>query len=101
MFVINILAQPDSVHTVEDALAHIPQSQPQPLQVGQLRSSEASEQVQIEKLPSVLVLHLKRFMYDAAVDGTFKISKSVQFAPELEIPLGMVFSVVSPRASQG
>jgi ubiquitin carboxyl-terminal hydrolase 10 len=50
----------------------------------------------LEVLPPVLVLHLKRFLYDAAADGIVKISKPVRFAPELEIPLGMIFSFVSP-----
>jgi ubiquitin carboxyl-terminal hydrolase 10 len=52
--------------------------------------------VQIEALPSVLVLHLKRFLYDATADGEVKISKHVQFAPELEIPLGTVLLFISP-----
>jgi hypothetical protein len=88
-----IFAQPDSVHTVEDALAYI--SRPQPVHVGQSSSSEVSQQVQIEALPSVLVLHLERFLYDAAADGIVKISKPVQFPPELEIPLGKSFSTFS------
>ena len=90
---LRILAQPDSVHTVEDALAHI--SQPQPVQAGQSGSSKMSQQVHIEALPSVLVIHPNRFLHDAAADGTAKINKPVQFAPELEIPLGTIFSFVS------
>ena len=50
--------------------------------------------MQIEALPSVLVLHLERFLYDAAADGIVKINKPVQFPPELEIPLGKSFSFV-------
>ena len=49
----------------------------------------------LEALPPVLVLHLERFLYDAAADGIVKISKFVQFAPELEIPLGTIISFVS------
>jgi ubiquitin carboxyl-terminal hydrolase 10 len=62
-----IFAQFDSVHTVEDALTHIsqPQRASQPVQVGQLSSSDVSQQVQIEALPPVLVLRLKRLLYDA------------------------------------
>jgi hypothetical protein len=59
-------------------------------------SSEASQQVLTEALPPVLVLHIKRFLYDVAADGIVKINKPVQFAPELEIPLGTKFSFVSP-----
>ena len=94
----SLFAQPDSVHTIQDALAHI--SQPQPVRVGQSNSSEASQQVHIEHLPPVLVLHLKRFLYDVVTDGTTKISKHVQYPPELEIPLGTNSSFLSPMAAK-
>ena len=90
----HVLQKHDSVFSIEDALARI--SHLQPVQLGPSGLSEASQQVLIEVLPSVLVLHLKRFLYDAAADGIVKISKPVQFAPELEIPLGTKFSFVSP-----
>ncbi|KAF8470409.1 hypothetical protein DFH94DRAFT_811604 [Russula ochroleuca] len=80
--------QPDSVLTIQDALAHI--SQPQSVEVGPSGSSEASQQVLIEALPPVLVLHLKRFLYDTAARGVVKIGKPVQFTPELEIPLDIM-----------
>ena len=47
-------------------------------------------------LPLVLVLHLKRFLYDVAADGVVKISKPVQFAPELEILPGTILPFVFP-----
>jgi ubiquitin carboxyl-terminal hydrolase 10 len=84
----------DSVKAIEDALGRI--SHPQPVQIGPSGGGEASQQVLIEALPPVLVLHLKRFLYDVAADGVVKIGKPVRFAPELEIPLGMIFSFVSP-----
>ena len=70
------------------------------VEIGQSGSSEASQQVLLEALPSILVLHLERFLYDAAMDGSNKISKFVQFAPELEIPLGTIFSFVSSMLSE-
>ena len=87
-------AQPDSVQTIQDALAYL--SLPQLVQAGQSSSSETSQQVQIEALPPILVLHLERFRYDAVADGIVKISKPVQFAPELEIPPGTDFLLRSP-----
>ena len=84
--------QTDSVHTIQDALAHI--SCPEPLQVDRSNDSNlgnASQQVQIGALPPILVLHFKRFLYDAATDGIIKVSKPVQFTPELEIPPGTDF----------
>jgi ubiquitin carboxyl-terminal hydrolase 10 len=83
----------DSVGTIEDGLARI--SHPQVIQLDSADFSEASQQVLIETIPPVLVLHLKRFLYDAAADDIIKISKPVRFAPELEIPLGMMFPLFS------
>ena len=54
--------------------------------------------MRIEALPPILVLHLKRFLYDATADGIVKISKPIRFAPELEIPLGTIlFFPAQPR----
>jgi ubiquitin carboxyl-terminal hydrolase 10 len=82
------------VHTIQDALALV--SRPQPVRVSQSNSSEASQQVQIEVLPPVLILHLERFLYDTTADGTMKFNKPVKFATELEIPLGTVLPVSFP-----
>ena len=65
------------------------------VKVGQSNSREANQQVYLEALPSILILHLERFLHDTATDGLNKISKFVQFAPELEIPLGTIFSFIS------
>jgi ubiquitin carboxyl-terminal hydrolase 10 len=46
---------------------------------------DASQQVLIETLPPILVLHMKRFLYDTKVNGVVKIGKQVTFGPELEI----------------
>jgi ubiquitin carboxyl-terminal hydrolase 10 len=94
MINIKTLRKHDSVCNIEDGLAQI--SHPQPVQLGPPGFSEASQQVLIEALPPVLVLHLKRFLYDVAEDGIVKISKPVKFAPELQIPSGMTFTLVSP-----
>ena len=85
--------QHDSVQTIQDSLAHI--SQPQPLQVGQSGSIEASQQVRIEEFPPILVLHLNRFVYDETTDELVEINKPVHFGPELEIPLGTILLCVS------
>ena len=49
----------------------------------------------ISVLPPVLVLHLNRVRYDAAAGGLIKIGKSIQFGPDLEIPLGTIFSFLA------
>jgi Ubiquitin carboxyl-terminal hydrolase len=86
----NFFPQPDSVHTVQDALAHI--SRPRFAQVGPSGPStdEASPHVMvlIETLPTVLVLQLKRFSYDATTGGVIKNTKHIKLSSELEIPPG-------------
>jgi ubiquitin carboxyl-terminal hydrolase 10 len=61
----------------------------------------ASQQVLIEVLPPVLVLHLDRVRYDVAMGGIKKIGKSIQFAPELEIPLGTIFTFLAEAETRG
>lgn len=46
----------------------------------------ATKQVFIETLPPVLILHLKRFQFDAQGHGTIKIWKKIDYPLELEIP---------------
>jgi hypothetical protein len=69
-------------------------SQSQSMQDGRSGSSDASQQMLIEALPPILVLHLKRFRYDddAAAGGITKIGKFIRFGPDLEIPLGTIFT---------
>jgi ubiquitin carboxyl-terminal hydrolase 10 len=82
--------KPEAVHTIIDALQQL--SQPQTVQVtsptraGQ--TVDAQQTVLIDSLPSILVLHLKRFMYDTNVKDVVKIGKKVAFERELEIAPG-------------
>lgn len=48
----------------------------------------AQQQVLIEALPPVLVLHIKRFCYDKASGGVVKVGKRVRFSGELDIGSG-------------
>jgi ubiquitin carboxyl-terminal hydrolase 10 len=65
------------------------------MQVSASDLGNVSQQVLIEVLPPVLVLHLNRARYDAAAGGLKKIGMSVQFGPELEIPLGTIFTFLA------
>jgi hypothetical protein len=77
----------EQVYTVKDALQYI--STPSSVQVTSASrpgvTMDASQQVLIETLPPILVLHMKRFLYDTKVNGVVKIGKQVSFGPELEI----------------
>ncbi|KAI5985420.1 hypothetical protein EDC04DRAFT_2590262 [Pisolithus marmoratus] len=81
------IQQRDQVHTINDALSYI--STPQSVQVTSVTKPgavlDAKQTVQIETLPPILVLHLKRFLYDASAGGTAKVGKQVVFGPELEV----------------
>ena len=48
---------------------------------------EASRSLYLDELPSVLILHLKRFIYDEnSSAGCQKLLKSIDFPVDLEIP---------------
>ncbi|KAJ8480867.1 hypothetical protein ONZ51_g6373 [Trametes cubensis] len=78
--------QPENVKTLQDALQHI--SHPQQVQINiptRPTAIDATQQVLIEALPPVLILHMKRFLYDTKVGDVVKVGKQVAFSPELEI----------------
>lgn len=81
------IGSPD-VRNVVDALRGL--TRPERLQ-GNFNSPRgkdvlATKQVFIESLPPILILHLKRFQFDAEGNGTVKIWKNVGYPLELEIP---------------
>lgn len=81
------IGSPD-VRNVVDALRGL--TRPERLQ-GDFNSPRgkdvsATKQVFIESLPPVLILHLKRFQFDAEGNGTVKIWKKIGYPLELEIP---------------
>ncbi|KAJ7304688.1 hypothetical protein DFH08DRAFT_51150 [Mycena albidolilacea] len=79
--------QRDGIHTIADALALI--SHPQTVQMSHPSRPgivvDASQQILIDALPPILILHVKRFCYDTAVGGVVKVGKRVAFGPELEV----------------
>ncbi|KAF5658548.1 ubiquitin thiolesterase [Fusarium circinatum] len=81
------IGSPD-VRNVVDALRGL--TRPERLQ-GDFNSPRgkdvtATKQVFIDTLPPVLILHLKRFQFDAEGNGTVKIWKKIGYPLELEIP---------------
>ncbi|KAI5124370.1 hypothetical protein M0805_008973 [Coniferiporia weirii] len=84
--------QREQVNSIEDALRYI--SHPQQVQVSSVTKGgapvDAIQQVFVEALPQILVLHLKRFLYDTNLKDVVKLHKQVAFGPELEIPLDAI-----------
>ncbi|KAI1492552.1 hypothetical protein F5X96DRAFT_373059 [Biscogniauxia mediterranea] len=76
------------VHNIVDALKGLtrPETLHGDFSSPRGRDAIATKQVFIESLPPVLILHLKRFQFDAEGTGTVKIWKKVGYPLELEIP---------------
>ncbi|KAJ3177962.1 hypothetical protein HDU85_005679 [Gaertneriomyces sp. JEL0708] len=76
---------PDGVHSIEDALSNL--TDPEVLE-GFTSSKggkiDAVKQAYIESLPPILILHLKRFVYNPAT-GAEKVTKCVSYPIELKI----------------
>lgn len=82
---LTLLSQPHNVRTVEDALTNL--TLPEPLPDFVSRSGvrvDATKQVYLETYPPVLILHLKRFLYDN-VGGVQKSGKVIGYGTELVI----------------
>ncbi|BGP04089.1 Ubiquitin carboxyl-terminal hydrolase [Rhodotorula toruloides ATCC 204091] len=77
--------QPDHVLSIEDALVQLtaPESLPDYV-TSRGRTLDATKQVFLDALPPVLILHLKRFLYDE-VGGVQKSTKKVAYGTELAI----------------
>lgn len=77
--------EPDHVRTIEDALLNLTLPEPLPdfISCKGLRV-EAMKQVYLESFPPVLILHLKRFVFDN-VGGVQKSGKLIGYGTELEI----------------
>ncbi|GAA5898007.1 uncharacterized protein JCM6883_000890 [Sporobolomyces salmoneus] len=78
--------QPDHIHTIEDALLSLtsPESLPDyPTPRGTL-TQDATKQFTLDELPPVLILHLKRFLYDEKW-GSQKCTKKVGYGTHLRI----------------
>lgn len=77
--------QPDNVRTIEDAIQNItvPEIMHDFISPKNVRV-EATKQVYLENLPPVLILHMKRFVFDN-VGGVQKLQKPVQYGAQLTI----------------
>ncbi|WVQ93568.1 hypothetical protein IAU59_000643 [Kwoniella sp. CBS 9459] len=80
--------QASSVLDITDALKHMTEPEIVPGVWSAARGMEvdATKQVLIETFPQVLILHLKRFVYDAAERAVVKRNKPIAYGPELVVP---------------
>ncbi|XP_053066858.1 ubiquitin carboxyl-terminal hydrolase 10 isoform X7 [Acinonyx jubatus] len=84
-FTLQLDIQSDKIRTVQDALESlVARESVQGYTTKTKQEVEISRRVTLEKLPPVLVLHLKRFVYEKT-GGCQKLVKSVEYPVDLEI----------------
>ncbi|KAI0100148.1 hypothetical protein GGR51DRAFT_551648 [Nemania sp. FL0031] len=76
------------VSNIVDALKHYTRSETLNEDFGSTRpdTKPPTKQVFIESVPPVLILHLKRFKFDPAVNRTIKLWTKIDYPLELELP---------------
>nr|XP_031857112.1 uncharacterized protein CI109_007505 [Kwoniella shandongensis]KAA5524183.1 hypothetical protein CI109_007505 [Kwoniella shandongensis] len=84
--------QAPNVLDISDALKHIaePEIVPGVWSAARGANVDATKQVYIESCPQILILHLKRFVYDPVERAVVKRNKPVGYGAELVIPLEII-----------
>ncbi|XP_027702222.1 ubiquitin carboxyl-terminal hydrolase 10 isoform X1 [Vombatus ursinus] len=84
-FTLQLDIQSEKIHTVQDALESlVARESVQGYTTKTKQEVEISRRVTLEKLPPVLVLHLKRFVYEKT-GGCQKLIKNIEYPVDLEI----------------
>uniref|UniRef100_A0A9L0T621 ubiquitinyl hydrolase 1 n=1 Tax=Equus caballus TaxID=9796 RepID=A0A9L0T621_HORSE len=84
-FTLQLDIQSDKIRTVQDALESlVARESVQGYTTKTKQEVEISRRVTLEKLPPVLVLHLKRFVYEKT-GGCQKLVKNIEYPVDLEI----------------
>jgi ubiquitin carboxyl-terminal hydrolase 10 len=89
------------VHCIADALLNL--TQPEHLHgftTGKSNNTHATKQILMEMLPPILILHLKRFVYDSKNNSTLKLCKFVEYDHVLEMHADMLSKVGQKNASR-
>lgn len=74
---------------ITDALRHISQPEVVPVwSASRKENVDATKTVFVESFPAVLILHLKRFVYDPLEQSVVKKGKAVGYGTELVVPPG-------------
>lgn len=84
--------QSSSVLSISDALRGIsePEIVPGVWSAARKTNVDATKQVYIDSFPPVLILHLKRFVYDPMEQNVVKRVKPVAYGGELDVPAEIV-----------
>lgn len=88
----------DRITTIEDAFLLMSHAETIPYKVSNGEVVNATKQVLFKTLPKVLIVHLKRFIYQG--NESKKMSKPVKFSPSLEIPRECLASLSSNNRYQ-
>lgn len=80
--------QSPEISSITDALKHLsaPEVVPGVWSASRKANVDATKQIYVETFPPVLMLHLKRFVYDSQMCDVVKRSKPVAYGTELDIP---------------
>jgi len=88
--------QSDNIQSIEDALRHITVPETVSVKSSKGLDVSATKQVFVETVPPILILHVKRFIYDAS-QGVIKSQKAIGYSATLDIPQ----DVMSPLKRNG
>ncbi|KAG8899131.1 hypothetical protein FRB99_006909 [Tulasnella sp. 403] len=86
IFPLQLDIQSASTQSIEDALRHITIPETVSMRTPKGVEVSATKQVYIETLPPILILHMKRFIYDPHEGGVGKSQKFIGYGATLEIP---------------
>lgn len=88
----------DKIATIEDAFTLMSHAETIPYKVSNGEMVNATKQVLFKTLPKVLIVHLKRFIYQG--NESKKMSKPIIFSTSLEIPRECLASLTSNNRYQ-
>ncbi|XP_029463949.1 ubiquitin carboxyl-terminal hydrolase 10 isoform X2 [Rhinatrema bivittatum] len=100
-FTLQLDIQSDKIRTVQDALESlVARESVQGYTTKTKQEVEISRRVTLEELPPVLVLHLKRFVYEKT-GGCQKLIKTVEYPVDLEISKDLLSPGVKSKIFKG
>uniref|UniRef100_A0A8C4WX06 Ubiquitin carboxyl-terminal hydrolase n=1 Tax=Eptatretus burgeri TaxID=7764 RepID=A0A8C4WX06_EPTBU len=100
-FTLPLDIQPDRVTCLKDALEGlVAREAVQGYTSKNKREVEVSRRIMLEKLPPILILHLKCFLYNKT-GGSQKLMKTIEYPPDLEISKDLMSLASKNKFSKG